>query len=220
MQAARRHAPLLGLATLAALTLAPIQPAAAQATYTFEDQTPNPAGNTPFSDTQNGLTATFTTTPHGRFDYAQVAVDGIGSPEFHNMSGNVLVVQPGDALNIGFSQELSSVFLDFGTQGYTGTPITLSAYSNGVFVGSTTQTGTGPGGVPGYYDPGYTNEGTFSFTGAAFNSITLSPTSPAQFAIDNVTATPTPEPSSVAAFAFTGLGALGLILKARKRPAA
>ena len=151
-----------------------------------------------FTDTSNGLSATFSSAadPGGFVVYSSF---------FETLTGNVLG-DPGPAgadnlaLNVSFSGFLSAVTLNFATSDF-GAPssLTLSAYQNGKLVGSNSSKGQF---LPGFTFP----EGEIAFSGAAFNKIVIS-SQATDFAVDNITVSPTPEP---AAFYLTALGLLAL----------
>jgi choice-of-anchor C domain-containing protein len=94
---------------------------------------------------------------------------------------------------------------------------TLGVYADGTLIQTSTFDKTG-------HDKthmGWTQKNiTFKATGATtelkFASLNDPSTSPYGPALDNVQVTVAPEPSSLAVFAFLGLGMLGLALKARK----
>jgi hypothetical protein len=128
---------------------------------------------------------------------------------------SVLIADP--AKEFGFADGANADSADF-----TGTQLTITDVASGGGTSPTTYTFT---------DPVFTGlskvSDTFGGTGAVASiqgdTITIqtplflnSGTSSAVFNI-STSALATPEPSSIAAFAFTGLGALGLALKARKR---
>jgi hypothetical protein len=150
--------------------------------------------STTFTDTVNGLSATFSSSadPGGFVVYPTM---------FETLTGNVLG-DPGPAfqdnlsLNIAFSQNLGAIVLDFATSDFvTPSPFTLTAFENSVLVGSTTSNGQF---LPGFDFP----EGEIAFEGQAFNQAVLS--SPAQdFAVDNINVVATPEPGTLA---LLGLG--------------
>jgi hypothetical protein len=174
---------------------------AATATFNFDADT---VGNaTPFADTNNGITASFSS-----------PADPGGFQIFPNflttLTGNVLV-DPGPAgasnipLNISFSQPIASISFLFGLNGFTTDSMSFSDNAGG----SQSATGTIQFGIP---------EGSLSFSGAAFTSVTLS-SSAMDFAIDDiVVTTATPLPTALPLFA-TGIGALGLLSWRRKRKA-
>lgn len=152
---------------------------------------------TSFSDTVNGLSATFTSSG----DPGGFHVLNSGTL-FSTLTGNVLG-DPGPAglshltLSILFSALQSSVALNFSTFSpisQAGVPFTLDAFNGASMVGSATVTGSVP---PDFDFP----EGLISFAGSAFDRVVLS-TSAADFTIDNVTvssATAVPEPGGLPA---------------------
>jgi hypothetical protein len=157
---------------------------------------------TTFSDLNNGLTATFSST-------ADPGGFAVGPSFFLTLTANVLL-DPGPsgasgiALDIKFSSLLSSVSLTFATDG-PGT-FFLDAYKAGVIVGGASTMGTVP---PGFTFP----EGTITFNPVPFDEIVLSSPSTPFFAIDNVMATTAvPEPSMLLLIT-TGLLGVGSRLR-------
>ncbi len=158
-----------------------------------------PGTTTPFSETDNGLTATFTSPADpGGF---------IIAPSFFSFGPQILV-DPGPAnasnipLDISFSAPLASISMDFGLDGAPG-PFQLDAYLHGSLVGSATAMGVIPSG---YQFP----EGVISFSGTAFDSLVLtSPTTP-YFGVANLDV-PIPEPSSLILLATALAGAGGVL---------
>jgi hypothetical protein len=136
---------------------------------------------TPFTDTVNGLSATFSSPGNpGVFEVQQSF--------FETLTGNVLITADTVPLTINFSSNLSAITLVFATSDFTTpSPLTLTAYEGNTAVGSDVQVGQF---LPGFIFP----EGEIAFDGTTFNSVVLSTPSPG-FAIDNVeVATATPEP--------------------------
>lgn len=171
--------------------------AAANAGAIFNFDTDALGTTTAFTDTNNGVSATFASAadPGGFVIYPSI---------FDTLTGNVLG-DPGPAgvdglaLNIDFNQPLAGIQLDFATSDLgTPSPLTLTAYENGALVGSDTQFGQVPGG---FLFP----EGAISFHGGVFNQIVISSTA-ADFAVDNINVTSAPEPGTAA------LIGIGLIL--------
>ena len=126
---------------------------------------------TTFSDTNSGVTATFSSSadPGGFVTYS--------TTDYFSWVPEMLYdhQQAGIGLNIGFSSILNSITMNFGTDGVG--PFYLSAYLGTTLVGSTNVTGTAIGSYL---------QGTITFNGADFNNVVL--TSPATpfFAIGNV----------------------------------
>lgn len=155
---------------------------------------------TAFTDTANGLSATFSSNgdPGGFVIYQSM---------FETLTGNVLG-DPGPAgqdnlmLDVSFSNELTAVTLNFATSDFvTASPLTLQAYQGSTLVGSTAQTGMF---LSGFDFP----EGEIAFDGAAFNRIAIS-SAATDFAVDNITVSAVPEPASLVYLA-TGLLCLAM----------
>lgn len=170
---------------------------ATTATYDFEAQTPFTTF-TPFSITDNGVTATFSSpVDPGGF--------GVVTAFFATLTGNVLV-SPGPAgfdsipLHISFSQPVNQISLLFALNTFDDTvPLELTTNTGG----STSATGTILDTFP---------EGSLTFSGASFTDIDLS-TSALDFAIDDLvvtTAAAVPEPATLPIL-LSGLTALALV---------
>lgn len=141
---------------------------------------------TTFADTNNGMTATFSSPADpGGFITAQ---------NFFSFPGFQILVDPGPAgasnipLNISFSAPLRDISMNFGIDGQSG-PFQLEAFLGGKLVGSTTVNGSVPPG-------GNFGEGTISFAGD-FDSVELISSSTPYFGIANIGADPVPEPTSL-----------------------
>ena len=163
---------------------------------------------TTFTDTVGGLSATFSSSG----DPGGFAVE---SSFFDTLTGNVLV-DPGPAnapnltLSILFSAPVTTISMDFATNSAAGVPFDLSAFNGTTGVGSTTATGSIPGG---FAFP----EGVISFSGATFNRVVLSVPGAPDFAIDNVSVTTAlPEPGSISLLVL-GVGAIALAQVRRLR---
>lgn len=194
--------------TVACLVARPAQ--AQTAVFNFDSDTVGTT--TTFTDTSQGLSATFSS-PNDPFIFA------VQPTFFQTLSGNILGPGlPGAnyvPLDITFSRPVTSLSLDFGLNGPAGATFSLSAFSGGLG-GTPIGSAQAAGAVPA---SGFFPEGAISFQSASpFDTVAL--TSTAQnLAIDNLQIPAAPEPSSLTAFAL-GLGMLGLtglIFKARKR---
>jgi hypothetical protein len=172
---------------------------AASASTVFNFDSDTLGTPTVFTDTVNGLSATFSSNgdPGGFVVYPTI---------FDTLTGNVLG-SPGPAgldnltLNVGFSQDISAVTFNFATADFiTPSPLTLNAYENSNLVGSVSATGMY---LSGFSFP----EGEIAFSGSNFNSPVISSTA-LDFAVDNITVNPVPEPgtSSLLAIATLALG--------------
>jgi hypothetical protein len=181
------------------LSVAGLMAGMANAATVFNFDQDSLGTSTTFTDTVNGLSATFSSAsdPGGFVIYSSM---------FETLTGNVLgdpgpAGQDNLALNIGFSGELDAVVLDFATSDFTTpSPLTLSAYQNSQLVGSTTSTGMF---LDGFTFP----EGEIAFDGAAFDAITIS-SAATDFAVDNITVNEAPEPGPFS------MAAAGLIVLA------
>jgi hypothetical protein len=167
---------------------------AAPINYNFDTDVIGKA--TSFTDTASGLGATFSSSSDpGGFVVASTFLS--------TLTGNVLF-DPGPAglnnltLTILFSAPQTSISIDFATNSGLGVPLNLDAFNGASAVGSTSATGS----IPANFS---FPEGVITFSGPAFNMVTLSSTA-ADFAIDNVTVTAAPEPGS---FWLLLLGVLG-----------
>src|SRR5580698_4536115 len=114
--------------------------AAANASAIFNFDGDAPGTSTTFTDTVNGISATFFSSadPGGFVVYPSM---------FETLTGNVLG-DPGPALmdnlalDISFSQNLSVIELDFATSDFISPSLfTVSAYENSALVGSVSSTG-------------------------------------------------------------------------------
>jgi hypothetical protein len=169
---------------------------ASSTVFTFDQDNLGTATN--FTDTVNGLSATFSSTadPGGFVIYQGM---------FETLTGNVLgdpgpAGQDGLALSVNFNKNLGAVSLNFATSDFQSpSPLTLTAYENGKLVGSASSTGQFPNG---FNFP----EGQISFNGGVFNQLSISSTA-TDFAVDNLAVSQAPEPAVAALFA---LGILGL----------
>ena len=190
--------------------LTPTLAAHADSIFNFES-TPQYTAS-PFAVTNNGITASFSTSYPGSATVC--ATNGF----FQTISGNALteefcslsLIRP---INVAFSQNLSSLSFNFATPGDYA-PFYASFYEDGVLVGTDVFSDAIP---PGYL----VAEGVANITGT-FNSVSLalggppSSGSTSPFVIDNLdaVASPVPEPSSLVLLA-TGL--LGMANRVRRR---
>lgn len=187
--------------------------AAATASTIFNFDGNSLGTSTTFTDTVNGLSATFLSSadPGGFVVYPTM---------FETLTGNVLgdpgpAFQDNLALDAVFSQNLSAITLDFATTDFlTPSPFTLTAYEKSALVGSAT--------LSGQFLPGFTfPEGEIAFAGGPFDQIVLTSTA-ADFAVDNinvpagVNTSAVPEPGTLCMLG-TGLILLGSV---RRRNAA
>jgi hypothetical protein len=166
--------------------------AAANASTVFNFDSDNLGTYTTFTDTVNGLSATFSSSgdPGGFVIFPSM---------FETLTGNVLGDPGGPpfannlALDVAFSQNLSAIALDFATADFsTPSPFTITAYENSALVGSASSTGSF---LSGFTFP----EGEISFAGDAFNQIVLTSTAP-DLAVDNLAVSPiaaAPEPGNL-----------------------
>jgi hypothetical protein len=173
--------------------------AAANASTIFNFDGDSLGTSTGFTDTVNGLSATFSSTadPGGFVVYQSM---------FETLTGNVLG-DPGPAgldnlaLSIYFSGNLAAVTLDFATSDFSiPSPLTLTAYENSKLIGSASATGQF---LNGFSFP----EGEIAFSGNPFNEIVIS-SSATDFAVDNIAVAPAPEPATctLLGIALVGVG--------------
>jgi len=180
--------------------------AAASASTIFNFDGDSLGTSTKFTDTVNGLSATFSSDadPGGFVVYTSI---------FQTLTGNVLG-DPGPAgasnlaLTVGFSQNLSALTLNFATDDFgSPSPFTLAAYENATLVGSTTSAGNF---LSGFTFP----EGEIAFAGNAFNRVVISSTA-TDFAVDNINViTAAPEPAE---FGLIGTALLAVGVPALRR---
>ena len=190
-------------------------PANAQtATFNFDADAVGTA--TTFTDTNNGISATFTSpgVPAG------FIVIPIPPAFFSTLSGNALT-DPGPLnvnnipLDILFSAPLKSFSLNYATAGVS--PFVANFYKGGLggtLVGSSTTTSAIPMGK-------FIPEGALSFTTtSSFDTVTLNATAASDFIVDNivVTGAPVPEASTTASFGLLlALGLGGVVVAGRRK---
>jgi hypothetical protein len=183
--------------------------AAANASIVFNFDGDSLGASTTFTDTVNGLSATFSSSadPGGFVIYPTM---------FETLTGNVLG-DPGPAfsdnlaLDVSFSQNLSAIELDFATSDFiTPSPFTVTAYENSALVGSVSSTGEF---LSGFTFP----EGEIAFEGGPFNQVAISSTA-TDFAVDNINVAPTPEPGTLTMIG-AGLFLLGIGSVRRRKTA-
>ncbi len=176
--------------TLWILAAALLTGSAAQATTLFDFEADTPGTATQFTDTVNGLSATF-------FSPADPGGFAIQPTIFATLTGNVLgdpgpSFQQNLALTVDFSSMLSAITLVFATADFgTPSPFRLDAYNGANLVGTASSAGIVPAGL-------IFPEGEIAFSGGNFNSVVFSSDAPT-FAIDNVlvaTAAQAPEPGT------------------------
>jgi hypothetical protein len=175
------------------------------AIFTFDA---DPVGTTTqFTDTVNGISATFSSPADPGGFQIQPSI-------FQALTGNVLG-DPGPnfanniPLTITFNQDLVAIDTVFATADFGApSPFTLTAFLGTHQVGTVTSSGVVP---PGFTFP----EGEIAFHDSAFNTVVLSSSAP-DFAIDHVAVASAPEPG-VSGLIGLGLFAIGVIRPRRKR---
>ena len=201
---------ILGISAVTVILGSPALPARA-ALFDFESIAPGPTlVTTPLSLTSAGLSAGFTGSALGDPGAFAVSYNSTSGPLrlFQGLQDAFLGSSPATSLDlsspltISFSAPVTSLSLNFALGIGAGT-LTLTTSAGG----SATFAGTVPAGFA-------YGEGTASFTGAAFRSVTLRSSASTGLEVDNINATPSaaavPEPASVLLLVSVGLGAAGL----------
>jgi len=179
----------------------------AQGAAVFTFDTDSVGAVTQFTDTVNGISATFSSPVDPGGFQIQPSI-------FQALTGNVLG-DPGPnfanniPLTITFSQNLVAIDSLFATADFGApSPFTLTAFLGTTQVGTVSAIGSVPAGfaVP---------EGRIAFQGSAFNSVVFSSTAP-DFAIDQVAVASAPEPG-MAGLIGIGLFAIGAVRPRRMR---
>ena len=191
---------ILALVTIS-LLLSAMAPLRASSIFINGSDTPDylaTANYTPFTDTVNGITASFTgSTDPLSFQITPTSGYVTWGPEM------LLTNNLGSTLTIDFGQDLDTISMDFGT--YTNDPLELTLYLGGNQVGSPVQeTGTQIL-TDGLY------EGNIGLSGQAFDSVVVSDASSGLpvFGVGNITVADAPEPCFFWVFPAFGAG-LGL----------
>jgi hypothetical protein len=192
--------------------------------FDFDNQTPYTV-QTPFSDTNGGITANFSTPGSNPYALVPNVIDG--APQFHSLTGNVLESPyplPGagavSPLVVQFSQPLRWLSLTYAYDGTSSDTFSLRAFSGGPTGTAAGSALTVTGSLPdGFFYP----EGVLTFfPKTSFDTVVLSTTAIAD-AIDNIAGAPvngtppptaTPEPPLLA---LGGIGALGLAVVGWRR---
>jgi hypothetical protein len=190
--------------------------------FTFDNQ-----GVSPFTDSSDGLTASFSTPTRG--GWLMVAPGYFRSPFSGNaLFDNRVASNPNGSnpLTVSFNQGVHGVSLDFATMnfGANASTFTLKAYSggaNGTLVGTATAVGIGENltaGPNGRLTPNvsmmFFPQGVIGFTSdTSFDTLVLSAGPAVDFAIDNLLVS-VPEPGGMA---LAGVALLGACVSAWKR---
>jgi len=190
----------------------------ADSIFNFDDLPLNTV--TTFTETNNGVTATFNSSIAGTFD-VETDPTGIGSGQRLIQTDTSLANNIQLTVSFG-GQQFQSATLPFAILGPVAQnpQLTLQALLGGTPIGAiTTATTTDLGNLPAY------SGGFLSFNpGATFDSFVLT-SSINGFAIDDLTVSPAavsgvPEPASVALLLFGMAGMLGFVRLRQQRAAA
>lgn len=189
-------------------------PAAAQSVLFDFDSAPLHA-SLPISLTVDGITANFSATGQG-YSIQWANTLGFTPAGFAGYAVYPNSIYPADLI-IGFSQILSDFSILYAPEEYatdSSARMRVTAYMNGVFVGTNTMTADPPGTWP---------SATLAFSSTqGFNSVVVHYDAPPPtggdygpiFMADNMWVTPVPEPETWAQI-LAGLGLLGLVARRR-----
>jgi len=198
------------------LAMASLSSARADVIFDFDDIPIDTT--TEFSDTQGGITATFSSPD----DPGGFAVDeSFLAPPF---AGNTLINGSGEGtgsfipLLASFDTPLFSASLDFALNDESPSGFTLQAFSGGVFVGQAQAIGIAPFDSEGQIGA---PQGFISFNSlTSFDSLQFSADTAPNFAIDNLDVSASPEPAPVpepGTMALMGIGLASLAAARRRR---
>jgi len=185
-------------------TFSPLAPAPITGTFDFESNTVGQ--RTAFTDTSNGIHATFSSAFDTNRDGYIVLND---TSIFNTLNDKYLIYQgstsgPRLPLSVAFDHTLGTVSVSYAFSD-PGT-FTVQELLNGKIVGTATATGTLQNGV---------YQGKLSTGGVIFDSLSLSSTA-SNLAIDNLTVSAVPEVSTTLSLGLM-LSLGGLLLRARRR---
>jgi len=193
----------------------------ADAIFNFEDLVGG--AMTPFTETNNGVTATFTSSVAGAYDI-DINPEGIGSGLRLIQTDETAITNPQIiplTISFGGQQFLSTTF-PFALMAVSGAnpQLTLQAFLGGTLVGSAI--GTTGVDLPPPPDMAFYSTGSLSFNSpSAFDSLVLTSSIPG-LAIDDLSVSTSaisgvPEPASIALFMFGLAGILAFVRHRRQR---